>query len=166
MMTMPKMSRDKGAGFELKIAKIFGEKFGMEIRRTPMSGGWAQGAEDVAGDLVCVKPGPDAFPYCVECKKQESWRMETLFTDQIAWFVNWWGQLLNSLPAGKTPLLVFSRNRTPVFVSFPKLMTEDLLGTNEPGVPYLSVYLEQFGYVVIVMGLDDFLDHLSNATAD
>lgn len=113
---MGKRSRDKGAGFERQVAKIFGEAYGIKLRRTPMSGGWAQGAEEVAGDLVSVDPDYE-FAYCVECKKQEGWRLESLLTGNHTWFDDWWRQLMNECPNDKTPLLVFSRNRAPIFVA-------------------------------------------------
>jgi len=111
---MGKASRDKGAAFERRICKIMGEAYGVELRRTPLSGGWAQHYDDVAGDVVAVK---GEFPYCVECKNQEGWKLESLLTEKHAWFDAWWNQLIKACPADKMPLLIFSRNFAPEYVA-------------------------------------------------
>lgn len=107
-------SKDKGSSFERQVAKILGDAYGVKLRRTPMSGGWAQGYDNAAGDLTCLE---GEFPYCVECKKEEGWRLDSLFGDDHKWFDNWWDQLIHECPANKQPLLVFSRNRAPIFVA-------------------------------------------------
>lgn len=111
-----KRSKDKGAAFERLIARKFSETFDTILKRTPLSGGWAKEYEGAAGDLVCVDEDFD-FPFCVECKNEEGWRLESLFTDNHAWFDRWWAQLMRECPPTKVPILVFSRNRTPVFVA-------------------------------------------------
>lgn len=110
-----KKSRDKGANFERDVARAFSEAYGMTFRRTPLSGGWAQDADVAAGDVVCVDD-PE-FEWCIECKKSEGWRLESLLTGDRAWFDNWWQQLLDECPDGKWPVLIFSRNRCPKFAA-------------------------------------------------
>ena len=109
-------SRNKGAAFENKIARMIGSALGVALRRTPLSGGWACGSANVAGDIVCVDDNIN-FPYCVECKKQEGWKLESLLTRNHAWFDVWWDQLIVECPNEKLPVLVFSRNYQPEFVA-------------------------------------------------
>lgn len=111
---MGKKSKNKGSGFERQVGKILSDAFGVELRRTPMSGGWATGYDNAAGDLTCLDGD---FPYCVECKKSEGWRLDSLFTNDHQWFDDWWAQLIRECPSTKQPLLVFSRNRAPIFVA-------------------------------------------------
>lgn len=112
-----KKSRDKGQRYERKIAKIFSEWAGMDMLRTPLSGGWARGRADVTGDIV---PG-DAnrqFPFSIECKKNESWTWEQVH-HQIGPVLNsWWQQTVDECAPGKIPLLIFSRNRYDDYVLF------------------------------------------------
>ena len=168
---MGKKSRDKGSGFERLIASRLGDELGITLRRTPLSGGWALGNTEVSGDIVCTKPGPAAFPYCVECKNQEGWRLEALFTPQHKWFDAWWAQLLKACQSGRTPLLIFSRSYTPIFVSFPlehmiKTPGSDYaevasLDVGEWNVPYFLVGLDPLDPpYVVVMELEDFIVHL------
>lgn len=101
--------RRKGSNYENKIAKLFGEAFGMEFRRTPLSGGWAKGNPGVAGDLVCMDMDPGDFLWHIECKNAEGWKLESLFTSKHKWFDDWWDQAVRECPDGKSPVLVFSR---------------------------------------------------------
>lgn len=163
-------SKRKGDGFERKIAKVFADALGLEIRRTPLSGGWARGNPNVYGDLVCVDPGPEAFPYCVECKNEEGWRLESLFTFNHAWFDRWWHQLQNERPGNKVPLLVFSRAYAPIFVSFyylglrafflPDGKIQDVtpLSIAMGDDAYMEVYMD--GAHVVIMELDVFMNRI------
>jgi len=145
-------SKRKGATFELKIAEMFTEAFGKEFRRTPLSGGWAKGTDEVAGDLVCVNDLD--FPYSIECKKAEGWFLDSLFTDQHAWFDAWWTQAVAECPDGKSPLLVFSRNRMPTYVAsyadvlgkagFPAMIL--VIGDEPICVTLLRMFLNQVFY--------------------
>lgn len=69
-------TKRKGDNFERKVAKIFTEWFGSEVRRTPLSG-----ATGIKIDLL----GDRRFPFLVECKKDESWRVESVLSDRGAW---------------------------------------------------------------------------------
>jgi len=143
----------KGAGFELLIAKTFSEALGVKLRRTPMSGGWSHGNVETAGDLVCVDKNI-TFPYCIECKCCEGWRMEALFTDKHAWFDNWWEQTMRECPAEKIPILVFSRARQPVFAA--TRPQDDY--QNNVGWPVLETGVN--GMRVFVFLLEDLLHSL------
>lgn len=146
-----KKARNKGQGFERKVAKLFAAAYDLDIRRTPLSGGWAKGSPDVAGDLVCVTPDVE-FPYCVECKKAEGWKLENLFTDQHAWFDNWWTQVLNECPDGKTPILVFSRAYAPIFIA---CHTRD--GVYYTGLAVLFVKI--FDEDIVITTIEEYLEY-------
>jgi hypothetical protein len=106
-----KYSKDKGSAFERKVAKILSEAFGVELVRTPMSGGW--GRLETKGDLVTR----DDFPYHVECKKREGWNIDCLLSGKgTKELENWWNQTTEQCPADKVPLLVFSKNFSPIYV--------------------------------------------------
>ena len=98
-----RMSKQKGARYERKVAKILGDAFGSSIRRTP-----ASGALGIKGDL-CQLEGNFDLPsglsdWCIECKCQER--------------MNIW-QCLNQAftQAGhKKAALIFSRNREDDYV--------------------------------------------------
>lgn len=109
-------SKAKGDRFERKIAKMLGEAFDVSLRRTPISGGWAEDYPDAAGDIVCTDPSKD-WPFCIECKNEENWRLESLFTDKHRWFDDWWKQTLEECPKDKVPVLIFTRNWCPTFVA-------------------------------------------------
>ena len=105
-----KKSRNKGASFEREVAAIFAEwSGGLEICRTPLSGGWARQNPAVSGDLVNITPDT-VFPLHIECKKQEGWTLEAILQGHCAQFDSWWEQTITTCPKNKLPLLVFSRN--------------------------------------------------------
>ena len=144
-----KKSKSKGAAFERKVAKLFSDAYEMDFRRTPLSGGWAKDAEVAAGDLVCL--GDDSFPYIVECKKQEGWSFESLFTPDHAWFDCWWEQAVEECPNSKEPLLVFSRNYMPILVA----MSSDV-GFGVQAEMFAS--LAWNGDRIIITDLESFLE--------
>lgn len=146
--------RAKGAGFELRVAKLFSEAMGVKLRRTPMSGGWSHDNPEVTGDLVCVEGN---FPFCVECKCEEGWRLESLFAPKHTWFDNYWAQLKRECPADKIPLLVFSRARQPIFVAF-YMSTGMWQGLSATGTIYLN---SPDGPLVITL-LEDLLYSIRN----
>lgn len=158
---MAKNSRAKGTRLELDVAKIFAKTLGLELRRTPLSGGWAKGNPGVHGDVVCVDPGPEAFGYCIECKNVEDWRLESLFTPHHRWFDSWWAQLLRDCPGDKTPLLVFTRAYCPTFVSFPtNIITADHCAMYlDWEIPYITVQLKT-GLFAAVMELEAFMEYI------
>lgn len=65
-----KSSRAKGGNYERTIAKKFKDKLDVELKRTPMSGGFAKSAEkadDYRGDLVALDNSID-FKLHIEAK--------------------------------------------------------------------------------------------------
>jgi len=111
-----KKAKRKGSGFERKISKFLKEMWpDGEFERTPMSGGsQLRKGWKLAGDIVTTSL---TFPFCVECKKQEKWRLEGLhLRDNI--INKWWHQALDeSRLVGKKPLLIFSRNHSPIYAA-------------------------------------------------
>lgn len=107
---MGKFSRDKGARFEREIVKRLTKWWGSEFQRTPQSGG-SQLANgwNLAGD-VCT---PDeTFPFHVECKHVEGWDLSHLLTTPNGGLLGkWLEQACSEAAKGKTPLVVFKRNR-------------------------------------------------------
>lgn len=142
-----KNGRAKGANFELRVAKRFSAALAIKLRRTPMSGGWSHDNPDVAGDLVCIE---GEFPYCVECKCAEGWKLESLFSGSHVWFDNWWAQLMRECPREQIPLLVFSRAHQPTFVA--------TLPAQTSGISVHAImYLNLLDTSVAILLLEDFL---------
>ena len=115
---MGKMSKTKGAGYELKIAKFLTSWWGGNFSRVPASGGLHWGTDQrVAGDIV---PPPEAdFPFVIECKKREEWTMDHVVLD-IGEPRKWWEQVVSdSRRTKQTPILIFARNRSKNFVMIP-----------------------------------------------
>lgn len=108
--------RQKGATAERKLAKLFSAWWGSEFTRTPMSGGFATARfrEDwnAQGDLVTPDKG---FPFCVESKKVEGWTLEQLLTSNKTLVHKWWEQTVRESGSNLTPLLVFTKNRAPLY---------------------------------------------------
>lgn len=107
---MGKMSRDKGARFEREIVKRLTKWWGSEFQRTPQSGGSQLASGwNLAGD-VCT---PDeTFPFHVECKHVEGWDLSHLLTTPNGGLLGkWLEQACSEAAKGKTPLVVFKRNR-------------------------------------------------------
>lgn len=110
-----RMSRRKGVRAELDVARILGAWWGCEFHRTPASGGSKLKVDwSLAGDLVTTD---QTWPFHVEVKRREGWRLEQLFAGPCAWLTTWWAQTVRECPAGRTPLLVFGRARAPWLVA-------------------------------------------------
>lgn len=104
----------KGSKFEREVARIFRKHTGLELHRTPLSGGW--GKMKTKGDLVAAD-GVD-FPYFVECKKVEGWDLWNCLFSGTGPIYQWWEKAKEQAKAeGKIPLLVFAqRARVPVVI--------------------------------------------------
>jgi Holliday junction resolvase len=114
---MGKMSRRKGANFENTVAKQFTEWLGYNVRRTPRSGAYGgEGWKDMSSDLMFDFD----FPYVVECKNRESWKMEHVYAGKgEVW--DWWAKLiLESISAKKQPMLILKKNHMEPLVMLPK----------------------------------------------
>lgn len=91
-------SKRKGASYERKIASVFKRAFGIELTRTPQSGGFAKKskkADDFRGDIVCLDDDV-AFKLHIECKDQKTWKLR-----------EWLKQASEDCPTGSTPCVIF-----------------------------------------------------------
>lgn len=146
-----KHSREKGCRFERQIAKQFTEWYrtggypDAEFRRTPMSG--AYGPEwNLGGDLMVNLP----FPFYVELKDRETWRLEQLL-DGVGPVKGWVEHAQGEARlAGLVPMVIIARNHVSPLM---------LLPTHHPtataarldDAPYLRVcYGEERWYVQTV----------------
>lgn len=103
---MSASSRRKGSTGELELAHILNDRLGLDVRRTPNSGGLM-----IPADII----GHEGFSW--EVKRQENisiWRCLDQARAQAA--------------EGETPVLAFRRNRSPWFVA---LSLDDFLGLVE-----------------------------------
>lgn len=126
---MGRMSRNKGAAFERKVAgdvvrtlKRFGATR-KSIYRTPLSGGHPFGD---SGDLVVAPELRRFFPFVVECKHWREWKPEVMFSRGRlrAQEHEWVMQVVEA--AGKTadrnPLLVMRGQNTPIYAAIPEVL--------------------------------------------
>ena len=96
-------SKNKGASFERKLAKIFKEAFGVDFVRTPLSGGFARNmdsAEGFRGDIVPADRDV-VFLLHVEAKNAKIWS-----------FPQWMTQAETDAPEGKVPIVVAHKHNT------------------------------------------------------
>ncbi len=95
-MLKPGGAKIKGSGFERKVAERL-RHFGIEAKRMPLSGADSH----LKGDIYA--PG---FPYAIECKKQETFKLWAF-----------WEQAVAQAFGLRKPLLVHSANDRPVMVT-------------------------------------------------
>lgn len=117
-MSKPFNSRNKGATYERKVAKMMSDWWGGQFSRVPASGGLNWGADQrVAGDIV--PPPESGFPFVIECKKREDWTFDHILLN-IGTPKDWWQQVvMDSRRVNQVPLLIFSRNRAKDFIMIP-----------------------------------------------
>lgn len=93
-----KNAKRKGGNFERAIAKLFGDRYGIELKRTPQSGGFAKKstlADDYRGDITIVNP-KQYLKLHIECKARK-----TLALPQ------WLRQAEEDCPNNRTPITIF-----------------------------------------------------------
>jgi hypothetical protein len=111
-------SRRKGQTAERKLVKLFEAWWGSKFFRTPGSGAFATrgfvgvDTTQLSGDLVTTDT---QFPFCVESKKVEGWTLEQMLSSTSTKIHSWWEQTTRETPAGKIPLLVFTKNHAPLY---------------------------------------------------
>lgn len=96
-------SRNKGASFERTVAKKFKEFFGIDLVRTPQSGGFAKNAEkadDFRGDIVSANKDID-INLNIECKNAKTWSLPA-----------WLKQSESDCPKNKKPCVVMHKGGT------------------------------------------------------
>jgi hypothetical protein len=90
-------SRRKGSVYERKIAKLFLEKWGLKLTRTPMSGGFKKDvtSAEFRGDLNTLDK-LISFLLHTECKDHIMWKLK-----------EWFEQAVADCPEGKYPTVIF-----------------------------------------------------------
>lgn len=96
-----KSNRLKGNSYENIVAKKFQEAWGILLKRTPKSGGYAKTAENRAllGDLTCLDEKID-FQLHIECKDCATWRP-----------LEWISQAEYDCPKDRFPIVVAHRRQ-------------------------------------------------------
>ena len=91
-------SRNKGSNYGRSIAKRFAEVYGVELVRTPQSGGFVKNslkAEDFRGDVVPAD-STIRLGLHIECKNTQKWTLP-----------QWIKQAESDCPEGRVPVVVF-----------------------------------------------------------
>ena len=113
-------ARQKGAKFERLVRRMVNESWGVRLERTPGSGSW--GKMRTKGDLVSDLEKDPNFPFFIEVKKQEAWNLDQVVL-RVGLVEKWWVKARGQAKEeAKIPLLVFSRNRRPIYVRVPRLV--------------------------------------------
>ena len=92
-----KNSKRKGSQYERDIAKRFQERYGVELKRTPQSGGFAKKcdlADDYRGDITIVDTKQMLLLH-IECKSQKTLSIP-----------KWIKQAEEDCPKGRRPIIV------------------------------------------------------------
>lgn len=98
-----KRSKTKGSNYERKIAKIFKDYLGIELHRTPLSGGFAKSKKrgnDFKGDIVPLEDNID-FKLHIEAKDHKTWKLQ-----------EWINQAKEDCAEDKIPIVVFHKYNT------------------------------------------------------
>lgn len=137
-MKKPINSKQKGAEFELKVAK----KFTMwaapsgEFIRTKNIQCVDFSQRTVGGDVALIKDNQVVknFPLSIECKKEEGWDLtQVLLRNAKHRFASWWEQSSFDAKAfGKVPVVVFARNFCKEFILYPAEIGGVLDRVSEP----------------------------------
>jgi len=154
-------SRNKGNGYENKIAKVLGDWWcgdPASFKRRPRSGGWP--TKHAEGDLVGVTEKSKMFPFVIDTKKREGWRFEHLICGSGP-FVEWWDDICDiahTETEERLRLLIVSKNHDKDYVIFAD-REMDLLSrvdhTFEPRFDFRSA--GRYTETLYVMVLGDFL---------
>ena len=98
-----KNAKRKGGQYERDIAKKFQAKYGVELKRTPQSGGFAKKcdkADDYRGDITIVDTKQMLLLH-IECKNQKTWSLK-----------QWLEQAEEDCPEGRTPIVIFHQHNS------------------------------------------------------
>lgn len=112
-------ARSKGSTFERSIAKDVTKWSGIDVQRTPLSGGW-----NSSGDITPKEPEDMvSFPFSLECKNQEMLSVSMFFKEDgagrtlVKLLRNFWIQCANDADKySKVPLLIVTKANEPTFV--------------------------------------------------
>lgn len=97
-----KSAKVKGASYERTIAKLFKKYLGIDLVRTPQSGGFAKKstkADEFRGDITSLDDNI-IFGLHLECKNQKTLKMR-----------DWLKQSQEDCPQGKIPCVIFHQNQ-------------------------------------------------------
>lgn len=98
-----KNAKRKGSNFERDIAKKFQKQYGVELKRTPQSGGFSKKsdkADDYRGDITIVDT-KQMLKLHIECKNAKTWSLPA-----------WIKQANEDCPDDRTPIVVFHQHNT------------------------------------------------------
>lgn len=98
-----KNAKRKGGQYERDIAKRFQARYGVELKRTPQSGGFAkksEQADDYRGDITIVDTKQMLLVH-IECKDQKTWSLP-----------KWIAQAQEDCPEDRKPIVVFHQYNT------------------------------------------------------
>ena len=98
-----KTARQKGSQYERTIAKKFQERYGVELKRTPQSGGFAktsEKADDFRGDITIVDT-KQMLKLHIECKSHKTWSLP-----------KWLKQSEEDCPEDRTPVVIFHQHNS------------------------------------------------------
>lgn len=110
-MKRGRTAKQKGGSFERTVAKKFQKQYGVELVRTPQSGGFVKKsdkAEQFRGDIITVDKDIK-FKLHIEAKNQKTWSLN-----------KWLEQAEEDAPQDTVPMVIFHRhdsNRDFVAVS-------------------------------------------------
>ena len=163
-----KDGRKKGNDFENAVCRALSQWYGTRSKRLsglpfrrrstsimPVEGHW-QGEGDILHR-------PDvSFPFAVECKKHEGWELDGGYYE-AKWPVwDWWEQAKAQARRAKLkPLLIFTRNRRPVYV-----LLEESAATwlkLKPRSGLVSLLWRPSGESAVLARLDDLVQSRSPA---
>ena len=152
---MPINSKQKGSGFELKVAKQLSSWSGYKFNRTPMSGAlhWENDTR-VVSDIV--PPQNLKWPFSIECKKVEYDYDFTFILKGTSTFWEHWKQAKDDATReNMIPMLVFSKNYRDTHVAIQVDVFVKLFNKKEKP-SYLSIH---FGTDdLVVLNFEQFLE--------
>lgn len=97
-----KSAKVKGASYERTIAKVFKKILGIDLVRTPQSGGFAKKstkADEFRGDITSLDDSID-FKLHIECKNHKTWKLK-----------DWFKQSKEDCPKDKIPCVIFHQGQ-------------------------------------------------------
>ena len=98
-----KRAKRKGGQYERDIAKRFQSRYGVELKRTPQSGGFAkksEKADDYRGDITIVDT-KKMLKLHIECKAHKTISLP-----------KWISQAESDCPKDRTPVVIFHQHGT------------------------------------------------------
>ena len=98
-----KNAKRKGGNYERKIAKLFQERYGVELKRTPQSGGFAKKsnlADDYRGDITIVDT-KNYLKLHIKCKDHKTFSLPA-----------WIKQAKDDCPKDRIPVIIFHQYQT------------------------------------------------------